>query len=323
MGGGYPPPPLLRRCTAVPLHHCRCVTHPKPSQSPEQILTNQRLMQFPRTLVPRSPAGVRSAIQNVGPQKGVASDMAPGAPARRLREAGGAGLLPRGRRPGAPGSILRLRNVPCLAAAVLAAGPHQKGRHLRSGWAGGWRRLPKRLGAVTVGYKMPLRLALGVRETVAGHRLGALEGRPALPMHLCPAVPRGGRSGTRTWPPNCSTNQDSVTPGAPHHVVQAASPFPGAFRVFTPPPKKQGHSPGSSEATRHAAGVRHGTRVSLGTSPSTVPLTMHPLLPRPQRSRDQPRPVLDSVGPGRFWGAVLHTAGHSAGTAPGGNFACP
>ena len=40
-----------------------------------------------------------------------------------------------------------------------ATGPgmHQKGRDLgggpRSGSTGGWRRLPKRVGAVTVGYK--------------------------------------------------------------------------------------------------------------------------------------------------------------------------
>ena len=32
------------------------------------------------------------------------------------------------------------------------------------------------MGAVTVGYKLPLKLALGVRETVAGHRPGALRG---------------------------------------------------------------------------------------------------------------------------------------------------
>ena len=38
---------------------------------------------------------------------------------------------------------------------------------------------------------MPLKLALGVRGTVAGHRLGALEGGggvpPPLPMHPCPS----------------------------------------------------------------------------------------------------------------------------------------
>ena len=42
---------------------------------------------------------------------------------------------------------------------------------------GGWCRL-----------QMPLELALAIRETVAGHRLGALEGAgclPPLPMHPC------------------------------------------------------------------------------------------------------------------------------------------
>ena len=62
---------------------------------------------------------------------------------------------------------------------------HQKGRDLRGGPSGGWRRLPKRLGAVAVGY-MPLKLALGVRGTVAGHRLGALEwGGGGVPPFQC------------------------------------------------------------------------------------------------------------------------------------------
>ena len=49
------------------------------------------------------------------------------------------------------------------------------------------RRLEEVAKAVGGGYcrlQMPLRLALGVRETVAGHRLGALK----LPMH--PWAPR-------------------------------------------------------------------------------------------------------------------------------------
>ena len=55
------------------------------------------------------------------------------------------------------------------------------------------RRLEEVAEAVGGGYcrlQMPLSLALGVRETVAGHRLGALEGErggggvpPPLPMH--------------------------------------------------------------------------------------------------------------------------------------------
>ena len=52
--------------------------------------------------------------------------------------------------------------------------------------------MPKRLAAVTVGkLQMPLKPALDVRETVAGHRLGALEAGgegvpPPLPMHPPP-----------------------------------------------------------------------------------------------------------------------------------------
>ena len=54
---------------------------------------------------------------------------------------------------------------------------HSKERDLigrpRGGSTGGWRRLPERLQAVTVGYK--LKSAPAVRETVAGRRLGALK----------------------------------------------------------------------------------------------------------------------------------------------------
>ena len=73
---------------------------------------------------------------------------------------------------------------------------HEKGRDLRggprSGSLGGWRRLPKRLGAVTV------ELALGVRETVAGHRPGALErGGGGGAMH--PTGGGGDTPGTHWW----------------------------------------------------------------------------------------------------------------------------
>ena len=47
---------------------------------------------------------------------------------------------------------------------------------LRSGQAGGWRGLPKRLGGGYCRLRMPLKLALAVREAAAGHRLDALEG---------------------------------------------------------------------------------------------------------------------------------------------------
>ena len=57
---------------------------------------------------------------------------------------------------------------------------HYKGRDLnggpRCGQKSGWRRLPKRLGGGYCWLQMPLSLALAVRETVAGRRLGALKG---------------------------------------------------------------------------------------------------------------------------------------------------
>ena len=52
-------------------------------------------------------------------------------------------------------------------------------------------RLPKRLKGGYCRLQMPLKLALAVRETVTGHRLGALEGRGgggggAKPKHQWP-----------------------------------------------------------------------------------------------------------------------------------------
>ena len=53
-------------------------------------------------------------------------------------------------------ALARLRTV-CIVSPSHSPEMHWKGRGLRggprSGEAGGWRRLPKRLGAVTVGYK--------------------------------------------------------------------------------------------------------------------------------------------------------------------------
>ena len=58
------------------------------------------------------------------------------------------------------------------------------------------RRLEEAAKAVGGGYcrlQMPLKLALGVKETVAGRRLGALEAGgvppPPLPMHPCTPAP--------------------------------------------------------------------------------------------------------------------------------------
>ena len=59
------------------------------------------------------------------------------------------------------------------------------------------RRLEEVAKAVGGGYcrlQMPLRLALGVRETVAGHRLGALEGGYLFPLPTHP-LGEGGRVG--------------------------------------------------------------------------------------------------------------------------------
>ena len=76
-----------------------------------------------------------------------------------------------------------------LLATAWAWMPQGKGPRRRP-----QRRLDRRLEevakAVGVGYcrlRMPLKLRLGVRETVAGHRLGALERppHPPLPTHPC------------------------------------------------------------------------------------------------------------------------------------------
>ena len=85
-----------------------------------------------------------------------------------------------------------------------------------SGWTGGWRRLPKRTGGGYCRLQMPLRPALGVRGTVAGHRLGALEGGlggipPPLPMH-----PRSQVSFDLShWAPNTEITVAGPSPRAP------------------------------------------------------------------------------------------------------------
>ena len=67
------------------------------------------------------------------------------------------------------------------------------------------RRLEGVAKAVGGGYcrlQMPLRPALGIRGTVAGHRLGALEGGGYLPLFQ--RIPgRGGRGGNVPEPPLC------------------------------------------------------------------------------------------------------------------------
>ena len=48
---------------------------------------------------------------------------------------------------------VRIADLAQIALRDCAAGVRSRGRGLRGGQTGGWRRLPKRLGAVTVGYK--------------------------------------------------------------------------------------------------------------------------------------------------------------------------
>ena len=69
-------------------------------------------------------------------------------------------------------------------------------------------------GAVTVGYTLPLRPALGVRGTVAGHRLGAREGGGYLPPLQCIPAP----------PPRTLRPRSSAHP--PTHTMRTPSPPP-------------------------------------------------------------------------------------------------
>ena len=91
-------------------------------------------------------------------------------------------------------------------------------------------RLDRRLEEVAIavggGYcrlQMPLKLALGVRETAAGHRLGALEGGGGLPMHPCPPLPPP--------PPfKCTPGRGGLLAG-PEATVGIASSSLGTCRV--------------------------------------------------------------------------------------------
>ena len=113
------------------------------------------------------------------------------------------------------------------------AGMHWKVRDLgggpRSGWTGGWMRLPKRLGGGYCRLHMPLKLALAVRGTVAGRRLGALEGRGGIPPSNAPRglryvpLPLVGKP-CRQYPPDtqkqCSARRTYrallAPPSSPH-----------------------------------------------------------------------------------------------------------
>ena len=142
------------------------------------------------------------------------------------------------------------------------------------------RRLEEVAKAVGGGYcrlQMPWKLAFGVRETEAGHRLGALEGgggwrppttrrnvtqggvRPPLPMHPCP--PRRGGGG---WTP------EPLASGPPHIVPEEhlpnvggrAGPAPHPKSLIPPPPKRwELRNMRPMGGRRPAEGGRGGARV--------------------------------------------------------------
>ena len=98
---------------------------------------------------------------------------------------------------------------------------------------GGWCRLP-----------MPLKLALGTRATVAGHRLGALEGGGGyllpLPMH-----PWGWGGGVPDPVPLC------LAPAPPPYQTPVGAPAPPAIPFqWAPKARRKRYSP-EQQAYRH------------------------------------------------------------------------
>ena len=78
------------------------------------------------------------------------------------------------------------------------------------------RRLEEVAKAVGGGYcrlQMPLRLALGVRETVTGHRLGALEGGGTSPPSNAPPPFPLGWGARRQWATNFRSPKVGLVPG--------------------------------------------------------------------------------------------------------------
>ena len=90
------------------------------------------------------------------------------------------------------------------------------------------RRLEEVAQAVGGGYcrlQMPLRLALGVRGIVAGHRLGALEGGGYLPPSSNASLPPPPLSITKQWPavdPDIGPLQISFTSSSPATASRSA-----------------------------------------------------------------------------------------------------
>ena len=140
---------------------------------------------------PPPPRADRRRADRVGPPLAVAGAAAPPGPC--TRDGGGVGggggqgdplsCRSPSERMGRGGGGGCIRREGASEAAPAAVG-QADGGGCQSGWAGGYCRL-----------QMPLRPALGVRGTVAGHRLGALEeGGGGLPPPPFQCVPLGGGS---------------------------------------------------------------------------------------------------------------------------------
>ena len=106
------------------------------------------------------------------------------------------------------------------------AGVRWKGRGpgggSRGGQAGGWRRLPKRLGGGYWRLQLPLKLALAVRRTVAGHRLRSWRGRGGdLPPFQCIAGGggRGQHEGLIKAAKGTGKGPNPVVPSATGHFL--------------------------------------------------------------------------------------------------------
>ena len=126
------------------------------------------------------------------------------------------------------------------------------------------RRLEEVAKAVGGGYcrlQMPLRLALGVRETVAGHGLGALEGGYPLPMHPWPrartqtSVPRTPPVRRRPAQTSCSgpSLQTPPAPPAPRTITETARGEGGRPTHPPGPQMVRAAAPSSAPAPRPLA----------------------------------------------------------------------
>ena len=124
------------------------------------------------------------------------------------------------------------------------------------------RRLEEVAKAVGGGYcrlQLPLKLALGFRETAAGHKLGALEGGggvpPPLPMHPC-LQGIGPSSLADPW--ICARSCPLRTSSSPCHAVKCVSECVSSivFPRDTEPAKGSSHRPILKDGPLH--GLRGG-----------------------------------------------------------------